>query len=320
MEQNMWERNDNKYLADIEDELTRELLRYTTETTAYLMRELGISIEGNFQKSWLQKIKRRIKEGKSTQKVINYVQNIGKRWTENQLKVIDWILERNAPKWRNLAEKAVTKAGVLSKVKTRLDKEKVDISNVKISSLPESLKEAKQQTVPVKVEGKVIKIPPLTEEEKRVLLQNIERCGDKLKEVSERQRERIKDTLKQAIVDKWSVLRLAQTLLKATGDHHRDWRGVAITELAMASSDAFIASSKDGAKVTIPPLAGACRHCVQLLEGRTFILLKNPPNNTTLEHEQKYLWIGKTNFGRSRKNYIPCIPLHPRCRHYIVNT
>lgn len=318
METDMWERNDNTHLADIEDELTRELIIYTTDNMAYLIRELGISLTGEYQKSWIKRIKQRISEGKSTQRVINYFQNLGKKWTENQLKVMDWILDRNKPKWRELAERVVTKTGVLSKIKARLDREETDINQAKISELPETLEKAKRKIMSITVEGKEIKIDPLTKDEEKVLLANIERCGDKLKEVSKRQKEKIKEILKQAVVEKWSALRVSQELMKATGDHQRDWRTVAITELAMASTDAFIASQKDGLKVTVPALAGACKYCVQLLEGKTFILLKNPPATLTPEHAEKYLWVGKTNYGRTSKNYIPCIPLHPRCRHYIV--
>lgn len=317
MEENMWERNDNTHLADIEDELTRELMIYTTDNMAYLIRELGISLTGEYQKSWIKRIKQRISEGKSTQRVINYFQNLGKKWTENQLKVMDWILDRNKPKWRELAERVIIKTGVLSKIKARLDREETDINQAKISELPETLEKAKRKIMSITVEGKEIKIDPLTKDEEKVLRANIERCGDKLKEVSKRQKEKIKEILKQAIVEEWSALRVSQELMKATGDHQRDWRTVAITELAMASVDSFIASQKSGVRVTVPPLSGACNVCTRLLEGKIFTLLKNPPSTITPEHEQNYLWVGKTNYGRTSKNYVPCIPLHPRCRHFI---
>jgi hypothetical protein len=35
----------------------------------------------------------------------------------------------------------------------------------------------------------------------------------------------------------------------------------------------------------------------------------------TYLHEMEYVWVGKTNYGRKVSEYIPCIPLHPNCRH-----
>lgn len=120
----------------------------------------------------------------------------------------------------------------------------------------------------------------------------------------------------QAINGRWSAQKLAQELFNAFGDQNRDWRRVAITELAMASTDAFIAGCQDGDQVWVPPVAGSCKHCQKYLEGKTFTVTTDPAKmGHNYQQEMNYVWVGKTNYGRTVSTWVPCIPLHPNCRH-----
>ena len=82
----------------------------------------------------------------------------------------------------------------------------------------------------------------------------------------------------------------------------------------MATNNSIILGCSEGEEVFVPAIAGACKHCVSLLEGRAFKVTHQPPKET-YDHEMNYVWEGKSNFGRKVAAWIPCVPLHPHCRH-----
>lgn len=98
---------------------------------------------------------------------------------------------------------------------------------------------------------------------------------------------------------------VAALLFKATQDANQDWRRVAQTEMARATALGRL----DGAKamghdeVWIPPHVGACKSCKRLIENRVFSIdqLRDA-----------------SNYGRKQADWVPCLPLHPWCRHTAV--
>jgi hypothetical protein len=95
---------------------------------------------------------------------------------------------------------------------------------------------------------------------------------------------------------------VASALYKATEAADRDWRLVAQTEMARANAlgrlDGCVQMGYD--EVWVPPHAGACAACKELIENRVFLasILKT-----------------NSNYGKKRAEWVPCIPLHPRCSH-----
>jgi hypothetical protein len=53
-------------------------------------------------------------------------------------------------------------------------------------------------------------------------------------------------------------------------------------------------------RVWCPPHAGACKSCRRLIENKVFPIAQVKD---------------ATNYGRKQQDWIPCIPLHPHCRH-----
>ncbi|MGI8631073.1 MAG: hypothetical protein ACR2NA_00775 [Solirubrobacterales bacterium] len=95
---------------------------------------------------------------------------------------------------------------------------------------------------------------------------------------------------------------IASRLYHATKDGSIDWRRVAQTEAARANNEGKLVKYEDMGfdRVWASPHVGACQHCKRLIENKDFPI------------EQVR---GATNHGREQADWVPCIPLHPNCRH-----
>lgn len=87
----------------------------------------------------------------------------------------------------------------------------------------------------------------------------------------------------------------------------------------MAYNDAVLTHLADD-YVVVPPIGDdrVCHECQKWLEGRVFWVSPVPIENPTKQEYQQYVWVGKSNVGRKREDWWPCIPLHPNCRHVYV--
>lgn len=271
-------------------------------------------------------------------------------WSKKKLKEIDDILKQDLPDAEKVAEKYAVRAAFIAKIRNKSDTEALKALGAYVDRFPSTIEAAKKEGVTLTaVKDPVASVvesmsPTVTEEELNVALaearakrnkamhnyeilplqpqevrtvENAEiRTAEKISEVVERHRAGIKQLVLQAINGRWSAQKLAQELFDAFGDQNRDWRRVAITELAMASTDAYLAGCSEGDQVWVPPVEGACKYCKKYLEGQTFTVTHEPKlQGNNYDQEMKYVWVGKTNYGRTVATYIPCIPLHPHCRH-----
>lgn len=113
---------------------------------------------------------------------------------------------------------------------------------------------------------------------------------------------------------------LAVRLGNTFGTLNRDWRRLAITEVAFARAHGFLSGLPDGSQVEWFAAADACPHCGRY-HGQKFTVRKEPGD------WEREVWPGKTNIGRSfapkkadgsargpDELSGPCIPLHPACR------
>lgn len=101
-----------------------------------------------------------------------------------------------------------------------------------------------------------------------------------------------------------SPLKLAGDLTHQFGTLNRDARRLAITEIAFARNNGFLAGLKAGEQVEWFAAQDACTRC-HALHGRRFTVSAGPAD------PEKYVWVGKHAVGKEKS---PCIPLHPNCR------
>ena len=113
---------------------------------------------------------------------------------------------------------------------------------------------------------------------------------------------------------------LASRLRERWANHGQDFHLIAVTELADAHASGMLWALDVGSYVTVPPIGDTrvCRECRELLESRVFEVRHSPPRNPTRFDLETTVWPGKSNVGRDKADWVPCITLHPRCRHLFV--
>jgi hypothetical protein len=138
------------------------------------------------------------------------------------------------------------------------------------------------------------------------------------------------------------------------GEINRDFKRLIATEANKCFNDGYISLLSEGDYVVGISMPDACESCLDLINGKVYRVRKEPvPDYSELEGEEylkaanlydKYIWVGKTNIGRSRyaKKKIdpsignkkdnleerkhhelltPTLPLHGecRCRYVTIN-
>ena len=335
LERSIWTTNDETLLGEAEDELYEILVSPAMENMAELIAGLGLSEEPLLQKAFSSDYlvyedqlikafdngKHRISDlinlSKEQRKdFIKYLQE-GSDWTKKKLKQIDDIMKQKLPDYAQLAEKFAVRAAFIAKIRSQADTEMLSTVGAFVDRFPSTIQAARHEGLVLtlkeqqkaKAEGKRVKILPLQPQEIRAVANAEIRAADKIQEISDRHRTGVRQLIIQAHNERWTAQRLAQALFDAFGEQNRDWRRVAITEMAMATNDAFIAGCLEGDEVWVPPVEGSCEYCKKLIENKSFKVSAQPGNELT------EVWVGKSNYGRKAKEWIPCAPLHVQCRH-----
>jgi hypothetical protein len=342
-EHNVWSRNDEELLADAEDELYQACWSPEWSNDMELYHALGLTDEKvELRKSFGEdyfgyedvllkakdngqhKISDMIELSKQKRKdFLKYLQD-GNTWSKKKLAEIDRILRQKLPDYATIAEEFMTRAAFIAKIRDKAMAEGLELAGAFVDRFPKTIEAAKHEGVVLTLKekqaaeraGKKVKILPLQPQEVRTVENATLRAADKITEISDRHRAGVRQLIIQAVNGRWSPQQLAQALFDKYGEENRDWRRVAITELAMATNDAFLAGCAEGDEVWVAPVEGSCKYCKQYLEGKKFIVTFDPKKmGNTFKQEMEYVWVGKTNYNRKVSEYIPCIPLHPNCRH-----
>lgn len=343
-EHNMWERNHDELLADAEDEFYAILQNASAERMAGVIAALGLSLDGvdmekaftpeytsyvglmKSKSGWMGNAKSRISELVSIAKdkrdaFLQYIQD-NNPLKKNELARLDKIMRTRLPEYAKKIEEFSVRAGYIGKIRNEVEKGNMQAVGILVDRFPETIITAQRESVVLTMrehqqktsEGKKVTILPLTPQESRAVEHATHSAADKVQEVDERHRAGIKQTILRAKKERWSPQKLQQTLYDLYGDQNRDWRRVAITELAMADNDAFLAGVENGGQVVGMGSVDACKHCKEYIIGKQFTVLSQAPEHPTYEDEMKSVWAGKTNYGRKVATYAPCAPMHPNCR------
>ncbi len=144
-------------------------------------------------------------------------------------------------------------------------------------------------------------------------------AGAKMREWASGMREDVRWQVVQAIREDLRPAELAKRLNERWDDYGQHFQTIAVTEMSMAYNDAVLSHLGDD-YVVVPPIGDekVCKHCFRLLEGKVFWVSPVPIQNATQQENEQYMWVGKSNVGRKVKDWIPCIPLHPNCRHVFL--
>mgnify|MGYP001084931215 CR=1 FL=1 len=345
VEHKLWERNSDELMADTEDAFYEWLIQPATERMADLFIALGLSLDGvkvekAFSKEFDvyadQLVKARggrkpnakkaleelIKIGREKREAFLKYINDAKPLSKKDLRALDKLLRSKLAEYaQKTIEAFQVRAGMLAKIRNQADKEFFTTVGAYVDRYPETVKAAEREhtvlTIPEKrkadAEGRKVIIKPLTRQEAQAVEHAVQSAAEKISEVNERHINGIRQLVVRAKRERWSAERLAQELYDMYGEQNRDWRRVAITELAMADNDAYLSGVEEGETVVGMSSAGMCKQCEKLITSKTYIVTHDPEKMNE-QYGHTHVWPGKTNFGRRVSEYWPCIPLHPNCR------
>ncbi|MGF6354062.1 hypothetical protein ABIE27_001972 [Paenibacillus sp. 4624] len=311
----MWDASDDPLIATLEDGFYNDLDHNGQRMLASVIALLGLPVDD------LQKgpgDKRRISDlvkelrAKGT-KSLKY----GRDATQALIRRVDQNIRDQFRKIDELAEKFIVRVGLLGVYQSQEDKVKLTLTAAMLNQLPETLEAAKKEAFPLRLwtgedQAEIVSISPL---EYQSIEHSVVHAAEKVSQIADNHRAGVKEIIIQAQKEHWGANKLTQALFDAYGDQNRDWRRVAITELAMAANDAYLVALEPGDEIQVATVPGACPHCQKLLEGKTFIVSDGP-----MPDGYKYIWPGKSNIGRKVADWWPCCPLHPHCRHRWVRT
>lgn len=347
-EHNMWAQNSDPLLAFEEDELYNILVSEAAWRIARLFVGMGLPVDGlDMQKSfgadYLDFEANVLMKGKDTgrNKMSEWIKKLASdqrkrfmKWLDNgealtpkEINQVDVLLskpskERHEQNART-AEAYSVRAGFLGKLRGQADREHLDMLGAVVDRFPDTIKAATKAGINVtrrgaakeaKATGKTVKVLPLTPREQNAVAHATQSAGDKITDVSERHRMEIRQLVIQAKRERWTAQQLASKLFDKFGDHNRDWRRVAITELAYAHNDAFLAGCEEGATVIGMGAVDACKHCKTHVIGKTFTVTHTVPKKETFDTDTNWIWLGKSNYGRKVAELRAALPMHPHCR------
>ncbi|CAJ1315924.1 hypothetical protein [Paenibacillus nuruki] len=306
----MWESSDDPLITKLEDDFYSELDEVAQEALAEVIALLDLPVD-NLQKAkgdknrivdWINKIRRK-------SSALKKIFKRGSNDSASMIKKIDDLLRYKFKLLDKLAEKYIVRSSLVGHLRSKVN-EALDISM--IDKLPDTLKMAIKEPFPMEIwdQQEQIEIVSLSPLEISSMEHAILSAADKVTQIADNHRAGVKQIVIQSLKERWGVNKLSQALFDVYSDQNRDWRRVAITELAMATNDAYIASLKQGDVVRVANVPGSCKHCQKILEGKTFIVSESPEADGNT-----HVWAGKSNVGRKAADWWACAPLHPNCRH-----
>lgn len=161
-----------------------------------------------------------------------------------------------------------------------------------------------------------------------------EYAADEITGIGEGTRLKMRNLIYQAELGGWGSNLLERQLYHNFKVLQRDWRRIALTEMAMNAENAYLLRIGPGKYVTCPQVAGACNWCAQNLEKKIFLIVEDPMADDRIKdkYAEHAVWIGKTNVGRyvsgrergtgrvrgTDELWWPCCPAHPNCRHLFL--
>lgn len=338
-EHDMWDSNPESLLGQAEDDLYITLNTHSMERLAEVFTALGLPLPetADLEKSMDFDLLKSQHAGKNRMRdlvqaskakrnqFIAYMQDMNP-FTRQQLKKLDNLLKKRLPNYAKIAEDFATRAGFIGKIRNSAEQQAFETMGALVDRFPTTIREGRTYPIVLttreqerasegksKAAAKKITVLPLTPQEARTVEQASLRAADKMVEVDARHAAGIRQLVLQAQRERWTPQQLADALFEAYGEQNRDWRRVAITELAMAANDAYLSGCAEGDQVIGMGADDACKHCKKYVIGKQFTVTHKLPQNNH-HHEMNFVWPGKSNYGRKVATFIPAIPFHPNCR------
>ena len=339
-EHNIWARNAYPLMAEAEDGFYELLARTDLGALVSVYNALGLpasEVEKGFDMQFAayedelikaydsgrSKISDLVKQmGKASKERVMQWAADGKAMTRQQLNRLDKLMKRPLPNYAKAAEQYMVRAALIAKIRGKEEQEDLVLAGAIIDQLPKTIQAAekegfvltRRQKEKAEAAGEKVKILPLTPLEAESVRHATLHAGDKITEISLKHMAGVRQLVIRAKKERWSAEELASKLRDTFDDHNRDWRRVAITELAFAHNDAFLSGCEEGDTLVGMGSDNACKRCKQHIIGKTVTVTHTVPKDESYYTDTGLVWAGKSNYGRRVAEYVTAIPLHPNCR------
>lgn len=151
-------------------------------------------------------------------------------------------------------------------------------------------------------------------------------AGNMIVGLQQKQYNQIHSVIQNAIKQRNTSGELTSELYDTFGNWNRDWRRIAETEIGNSQNNGQLITELERREPDEDYIfmqgissAEACPWCLNRIDGEVFVLLDAPPSRgeTVTVDKKSYpaIWPGKSNYGRSRKNWwVAAGTQHPHCR------
>lgn len=355
-----------KYLQDLSEELTNYLARSIFSIYDGVTRNIGqnpnLIIKGSsLQKGFLSRFKklgfklrgivgRSIKQKPDAPFIVRGLSlyKKGKPMTTRQWqKFNDQIVSYMRPYIDGLAEEMVVKATLLSMASNEAERQNKKMEEYGNRSYKQVENEYFGGAIPDTIRGAEQRFP-LSKNVKQAIGLNYNRVADYITNVQDDLRTSIKQQVLTAHRQKKTAMELASDLYwqkvdvpemkKYTAEiTAKDWRRIAVTELAMVHEDEKLAQYEARAEASMFDSnyaayfvftgSGICDFCskhqgkivrlvpIDQVKGNSDSLKSMGINDSITDTA---IWVSKNNVGRKKANWWLCTPSHPYCADSFV--
>lgn len=248
---------------------------------------------------------------------------------DDHMMTVDYLAQRYLPaeELKTEAEWMATRSTLMGRVQANMDKVDASQSDKLLAAMPSTVAAAEQTFTMSPAQRATLQFARARGAENVVELA----AG-----VRRRMRRLVANKIEADILgDKSAPPGSLQTqLLDAFGEANRDWRRIALTEVAENQNQGYVSSLKPGQKVKrVEQYRNACPFC-RKIDGTVMTVVD--PSDPDKDGETQ-IWTGKTNIGRSASPrrreggslverhpdelwWIPAGVVHPHCRGSWVPT
>ena len=147
-------------------------------------------------------------------------------------------------------------------------------------------------------------------------------AGELITGLADNSRKRVISEIIQGQRERIGPRELETRLFRTYININRDWRRIAQTEIATNVNTGFVMTELNKGTKYLQGISGAsaCPFCKEYVDGQV-VVIGDSSNSTgfvfdkTLDKEVPYVWPGKSNYGRSRRDWwVSAGAQHPNCR------
>lgn len=232
----------------------------------------------------------------------------GKPYTLRQMQDLEKVLRKYQVDPRVFAESMAVRSTIIGKLLAERDVTNTPLMISMIENMPTRIEQVRKPFVLKQEDGTELQVLPLQPQEINAIEWATQFSGEHIRATQEDLISGVKLLVAQARRERWEPNKLQQELFDRFGKYNRDWRRIALTELAEATNNGYLLQLKDGEMVIGQSAVDCCDACLTLVDKQIY-KYRTEPGDPDSE-----IWVGKSNAGLKRRAWKPAVIIHPHCR------